>query len=113
MSPPHGRPKEGSLPLGGKARSAKGAHIGPPRGRPKEVGSTYRRYGNDKSIRPSRDALPHEASHLNARRSSMPAVPSAATSFISESTLQRMTPSLASMRWMVGNDKPDNSASLR
>ena len=25
MSPPHGRPKEGSLPLGGKARSAKGA----------------------------------------------------------------------------------------
>ena len=26
MSPPHGRPKEDSLPLGGKARSAKGAH---------------------------------------------------------------------------------------
>ena len=25
-SPPHGRPKEGSLPLGGRARSAKGAH---------------------------------------------------------------------------------------
>ena len=25
MSPPHGSPKEGSLPLGGKARSAKGA----------------------------------------------------------------------------------------
>ncbi len=25
MSPPHGRPKEGSLPLGGKARSAKAA----------------------------------------------------------------------------------------
>ena len=25
MSPPPGRPKEGSLPLGGKARSAKGA----------------------------------------------------------------------------------------
>jgi len=25
MSPPRGRPKEGSLPLGGKARSAKGA----------------------------------------------------------------------------------------
>ena len=25
MSPPHGRPKEGSLPLGGKARSAEGA----------------------------------------------------------------------------------------
>jgi MFS family permease len=36
MSPPPGRPKEGSLPPGGKARSAKGAHIGPPRGRPKE-----------------------------------------------------------------------------
>jgi hypothetical protein len=30
MSPPRGRPKEGSLPLGGKARSAKGAHISPP-----------------------------------------------------------------------------------
>jgi nitrate reductase NapD len=27
MSPPHGRPKEGSLPLGGKARSAKGAPV--------------------------------------------------------------------------------------
>ena len=25
LRPPHGRPKEGSLPLGGKARSAKGA----------------------------------------------------------------------------------------
>ena len=36
MSPPLGRPKEGSLPLGGKARSAKGAHISPPLGRPKE-----------------------------------------------------------------------------
>ena len=29
-SPPHGRPKEGLLPLGGKARSAKGAHIDSP-----------------------------------------------------------------------------------
>ena len=36
MSPPRGRPKEGLLPLGGKARSAKGAQICPPRGRPKE-----------------------------------------------------------------------------
>jgi nicotinamide-nucleotide amidase len=27
MSPPRGRPKEGSLPLGGKARSAKGAAV--------------------------------------------------------------------------------------
>jgi hypothetical protein len=27
MSPPRGRPKEGSLPLGGTARSAKGAHL--------------------------------------------------------------------------------------
>ena len=25
MRPPHGRPKEGSFPLGGKVRSAKGA----------------------------------------------------------------------------------------
>ena len=36
MSPPPGRPKEGSLPLGGKARSAKGASMSPPPGRPKE-----------------------------------------------------------------------------
>ena len=36
MSPPPGRPKEGSLPLGGKARSAKGAQICPPPGRPQE-----------------------------------------------------------------------------
>ncbi len=36
MSPPRGRPKEGSLPLRLKARSAKGAPTSPPRGRPKE-----------------------------------------------------------------------------
>ena len=30
MSPPPGRPKEDSLPLGGKARSAKGAPMSPP-----------------------------------------------------------------------------------
>ena len=30
ICPPHGRPKEGSLPLGGKARSAKGAHMNAP-----------------------------------------------------------------------------------
>ncbi len=38
MSPPHGRPKAGSLPLGGTAQSAKGAPFSPPHGRPK-VGS--------------------------------------------------------------------------
>ena len=36
MSPPPGRPKEGSLPLGGTARSAKGAPVSPPPGRPQE-----------------------------------------------------------------------------
>ena len=36
MSPPRGRPEEGSLPLGGKARSAKGARHRPSPGRPKE-----------------------------------------------------------------------------
>jgi len=36
MSVPPGRPKERSLPLGGKARSAKGAVISVPPGRPKE-----------------------------------------------------------------------------
>ena len=35
MSLPHGRPKAGSFPLGGKARSAKGAPMSPPHGRPK------------------------------------------------------------------------------
>ena len=35
MSPPPGRPKAGSLPLGGTARSAKGAPVSPPPGRPK------------------------------------------------------------------------------
>jgi hypothetical protein len=34
MSPPPGRPKAGSLPLGGKSRSDKGA-VEPPPGRPK------------------------------------------------------------------------------
>jgi hypothetical protein len=34
MIPTHGRPKAGSLPLGGKARRAKGAMI-PTHGRPK------------------------------------------------------------------------------
>ena len=31
----------------------------------------------------------------------------------SESTLPRITPSLASMRWMVGTERPDSSASSR
>src|ERR1700756_1300805 len=45
--------------------------------------------------------------------SSIPAVSRAATSFIRESTLPRTTPSLASIRWMVGSERSDNSASLR
>jgi hypothetical protein len=45
--------------------------------------------------------------------SSIPLASSAATSFISESTLPRMTPSLASIRWIVGNERSDNFASLR
>src|SRR3546814_10153613 len=45
--------------------------------------------------------------------SSMPAASSAPTSFIRESTLPRTTPSLASMRWLVGSDRPARSASLR
>ena len=36
MSLPPGRPKEDSLPLGGRARSAKGAPVSHPPGRPKE-----------------------------------------------------------------------------
>jgi hypothetical protein len=45
--------------------------------------------------------------------SSIPLASSAATSFMSESTLPRMTPSLASIRWIVGSDRSDNFASLR
>jgi len=45
--------------------------------------------------------------------SSMPMPFSAATSFISESTLPLMTPSLVSMRWMVGSDSPAASARRR
>ena len=44
--------------------------------------------------------------------SSMPSAASASTSFISESTLPRTTPSLASMRWMVGSERPARCASL-
>ncbi len=36
MNAPHGRPKEGSLPLGGTAQSAKAASCTAPHGRPKE-----------------------------------------------------------------------------
>ena len=45
--------------------------------------------------------------------SSIPAASRADISFISESTLPRITPSLASMRWMVGTERPDRSASWR
>jgi len=44
---------------------------------------------------------------------STPSAFSAATSFISESTLPLMTPSLVSMRWMVGSDSPAASARRR
>jgi hypothetical protein len=43
----------------------------------------------------------------------MPLADSASTSFISESTLPRTTPLLASMRWMVGSDSPQRCASSR
>jgi len=36
MRHPPGRPKDGSLPLGGKARSAKGAPLTHPPARPKD-----------------------------------------------------------------------------
>src|SRR3954470_17152043 len=44
---------------------------------------------------------------------SMPASSSAVISFTSESTLPRTMVSLASMRWMVGTESPDSSASWR
>ena len=45
--------------------------------------------------------------------SSIPAASSAPISFTSESTLPRIVPSLASMRWMVGSDSPEASARAR
>jgi len=44
--------------------------------------------------------------------SSTPASSSAFTSFIKESTLPRTTPSLASMRWIVGSERFESSARL-
>src|SRR6202035_3112729 len=61
----------------------------------------------------SRTPRPPLALVALSEMSSMPPISSAATSFIKESTLPRITPSLASMRWMVGSDRPDNFASLR
>lgn len=43
----------------------------------------------------------------------MPAAFKADTSFVSDSTVPRMTPSLASILWIVGSDSPANSASVR
>jgi hypothetical protein len=45
--------------------------------------------------------------------SSIPALSSAETSFIRESTLARITPSLASMRWIVGTERSASSAICR
>ena len=45
--------------------------------------------------------------------SSMSTASRAATNFIRESTLPRMTPSLASICWMVGSDSPAASTSWR
>ena len=59
------------------------------------------------------DAAPALALTAPSAISSIPAASSAPISFISESTLPRITPSLASMRWIVGTDRPDSSASPR
>ncbi len=45
--------------------------------------------------------------------SSIPTASSAPTSFIKKSTLPRITSALASIRWIVGTERPDSSASLR
>ena len=45
--------------------------------------------------------------------SSIPAISRAATSLVRESTLPRITPSLASIRWMVGSESPASLASRR
>ena len=59
MSLPPGRPKEGSLPPGGKARSAKGAPVSPP-GRPKGEYRSAQHEGSPVSApgRPKRESLP-------------------------------------------------------
>jgi hypothetical protein len=43
--------------------------------------------------------------------STIPNASNAAVTFMRESTLPRMTPSLASIRWIVGTDSPDLAAS--
>src|SRR5690606_30058965 len=45
--------------------------------------------------------------------SSTPASSSAATTLVSESTIPRTLPLLASIRWMVGSDTPDRRARVR
>ena len=61
----------------------------------------------------SRTPRPPPALAAPSARSSTPAASSAAINFISESTLPLITPSLASMRWMVGKESPARSASRR
>jgi len=61
----------------------------------------------------SRTPRPPVSLAVLSEMSAIPSASSAATSFISESTLPRMTLSLASMRWMVGSDSPAASASVR
>ena len=58
MSTPPGRPKAGSLPPGGTARSAKGAQVSTPPGRPKA--------GSALQAAPSRDATPLRSVHPRA-----------------------------------------------
>src|SRR5579863_2806969 len=50
---------------------------------------------------------PRSLSASSAMRTT-PAASSAAISFMSESTVPRMTPSLASIRWMVGAERPES-----
>src|SRR5271155_5152334 len=61
----------------------------------------------------SRTPRPPELLVALSVMSSMPSMSRAAISFISESTLPRTTLSLASIRWMVGSDRPAASASVR
>ena len=74
MSPPPGRPKEGSLPLGGTARSAQGAPMSPPPGRPKEGSLPLGQRQQVWRAWQELDAWPGFASALERLRRALPVV---------------------------------------
>src|SRR5271154_1326210 len=107
-------------------RNDRARAVGDPRGRGR-ASDRDGKYGKGKQKRGAskRDDECHGGAFLSrtprpppwlvalSEMSSTPSASSAATSFISESTLPRITPAQASMRWMVGSDSAAASARPR